>query len=86
MGYSFIASRYFPKSPSPIIQQTVELRQKEQPKTEKEITINEEVNLPTASIDNFHITYSSRGGYIKKISSKAYGEDLIFKNIGYISS
>lgn len=84
MGYSFIASRYFPKSPSPIIQQTVELQQKEQPKTEKEITINEEANLPTVSIDNFHITYSSRGGYIKKISSKTYGEDLIFKNIGLI--
>lgn len=46
--------------------------------------IEQGLELPTAEIGFFHITYSPTGGYIKNISLKEYNEELLYKNIGFI--
>lgn len=55
-------------------------------KNDKEIiTEDSEENLPTVSIGDLVITYSTKGGYVKKIHAKVYNEDFLYKNFGYIS-
>ncbi|MDD5584438.1 MAG: YidC/Oxa1 family insertase periplasmic-domain containing protein [Candidatus Omnitrophica bacterium] len=44
----------------------------------------QEADLPKIQIGNFIVTYSERGGYITKIALLKYGEDLPFRNIGFI--
>ena len=44
----------------------------------------ESADLPQASIGNFVITYSSLGGYIKKISIGDEEHELPFQNIGFL--
>jgi YidC/Oxa1 family membrane protein insertase len=78
MGYSYLMSIYYPKqktSPS-------EVKQEEKNIQEKEISIEDSTNLPQTTIGNFVITYSPRGGYIKKIAVKAYQQELLPRNIG----
>lgn len=47
-------------------------------------TEEESVDLPRVSIGNFVITYSSLGGYIKKISIGDEEYELPFQNIGFL--
>ena len=39
----------------------------------------------TVSFGKFDITYSTTGGYIQKIYSKDFGQELVCKNIGLIA-
>jgi len=44
----------------------------------------EGIKYPVASVGDFDIKYSLKGGYIKEISIKNNGEVLLFKNIGFV--
>ena len=47
--------------------------------------IPEKEDLPTAQIEDFLITYSPVGGYIKRVAIKEKENELPFENIGFIS-
>jgi YidC/Oxa1 family membrane protein insertase len=79
-----IVYSYFftPKKQEPI----AEVKKEQVAEIKKETIFPEEdpSELKQISIGNFDITYSSGGGYIKKISIQKYAEELSFKNIGFI--
>lgn len=82
--YSFLMPRQQPK-PQPLVSQQVAtvtaVTTTSSPKTEP---LEDEKKLPTATIGYFIVTYSPRGGYIKKISLKTFQEELLYKNIGLV--
>ncbi|MBU1367239.1 MAG: membrane protein insertase YidC [Candidatus Omnitrophica bacterium] len=60
-------------------------RLQERPLSQAAPIIEEEaIDLPQAIIGNYVVTYSPQGGYIKNISIEPYGEEALFKNIGFI--
>jgi len=84
MGYMYVMQKYFPKqAQQPQPAQTAAL-----PAAQREITrinIEEDLGcLAEATIGNFVVTYSTKGGYIKKVFTRAYKEELPFKNVGLI--
>lgn len=84
MGYMYVMQKYFPKQ-TQLFQpnQTVNVPAASMETTQ--IGIEEDLGkLPEATIGNFVITYSTKGGYIKKVFAQAYKEELPFKNIGLI--
>lgn len=42
--------------------------------------------LQEIEVENFNVTYSLTGGYIKIISVKKYNEPLLYENIGYVEN
>jgi len=86
--YLHVAGRYAaPKSEANTIAETQPLPQvaSNEPKnSNSSVAIPESQQVKTITIGKFDITYSPRGGYIKKIYSKAYEQDLSFQNIGFV--
>ncbi len=95
VAYSFLISRTTPPQKA-----GPETMVSEQPVSEKEILPSRSAqalpeipregsvspeNLRRAEVDNFYVTYSLTGGYIKTIAVKEYNEDLPFENIGYMA-
>ena len=97
--YQYFVSRHYPTaSPPPVPQEApqqepsiVQSPQEEQDIPHPSQEIASPSFLPQASTeelveaesDEFIITISKTGGYIKKIYSKRYQEDLAFTNIGF---
>lgn len=79
IGYSYLMSKYFPKTPP--VPPAQQIQQNETIKKE-DMVLEEENNLPQTTLGNFVVTYSPRGGYIKKLELLAYHEILFFQNIG----
>lgn len=82
VSYSFLISKYEQKPPLPHIpsSENAITPVKEEPS----LAVPESEKLIEAETEKFIITYSLTGGYIKKIKSKKYNEELNFQNIGYI--
>lgn len=84
MGYMYVMQKYFPKQ----TQATAPIQETKAPVASapaSQISIQDDsVKLPEAVIGNFIITYSPKGGYIKKISLKDYNAELLSENIGFI--
>ena len=82
LGYSYFISKYAPPRQPQIEQVPIQ----EGPQAERrplEIEETEDLaELAEAKVDNFVITYSARGGYIRSLKIRRYDEELIFKNIG----
>ncbi len=76
--YAHLTSKYLPKSPP----RSVEVK-KEEPSKEETALLKEE-QLEEVSTEEFIITFSLTGGYIKKIFVKKYQEELLFKDIGLV--
>lgn len=87
MGYMYVMSKYFPKQP----QQTIPVQETKaataapgetiEIKTQKEL-----VKLPEITVGNFIVTYSTRGGYVKKLLLKDYKATLLSENIGLVQT
>jgi YidC/Oxa1 family membrane protein insertase len=88
IGYNFIVSKYFPKETVPSSNSTVPISQEittpQQESVTEVLDKNQEAELPETTIGNFVVTYSERGGYVKKLALIKYHEDLPFRNIGFI--
>jgi len=84
MGYMYVMQKYFPKQAQPT--QPAQTVNTLAPSIEAtQVGIEEDAEkLPEVTIGNFVVTYSAKGGYIKKVFTKAYKEELPFKNIGLI--
>jgi len=84
MGYMYVMQKYFPKQAQP--PQPAQVVNTQAPSVEAtQINIEEDLGkLPEATIGNFVVTYSTKGGYIKKVFERAYKEELPFKNIGLV--
>ncbi len=80
MGYMYFVSKYAPKQPVTVPPTVAE--QKKAPQKE-EIPFNTPEELSSATLGNFVITYSNRGGYIKTIYLKDYQTQLFSENIGF---
>ncbi|MDD5194145.1 MAG: membrane protein insertase YidC [Candidatus Omnitrophica bacterium] len=85
IGYSVLAPKYLPKTPptASSSSSTPVQEVKEEPK-ESPLNLPEKENLSQVRIGNFDVTYSTTGGYIKKLLLLKYQEELSFKNIGFI--
>jgi YidC/Oxa1 family membrane protein insertase len=84
MGYSLFISPRQANHP-----QTTTLPSGEIPKVasalpKEALVIEDTIDLPSTTIDDFIITYSPTGGYVKKVYSKPHQEELLYKNIGFI--
>jgi len=83
IGYNYFLSKYAPRTlpsaqtPAPVVVEN-RLPEPMQP-------ADDDQNLPQANIGKFVVTYSPRGGYIKKIAVIMYNEELPFRNIGFIA-
>lgn len=88
MGYMFIMSKYFPKqTPPPVVSSGTQASGSPNAENEKpsNIQIHKETEkLPETTIDNFSVTYSPKGGYIKNIFLKNYQTELLLDNIGFV--
>ncbi|MEI8349393.1 MAG: membrane protein insertase YidC [Candidatus Omnitrophota bacterium] len=84
IGYNYFLSKYAPRTLPPATQITAPAAV-ETPTVETATEVDDNSELPQASIGKFIVTYSPRGGYIKKLSIKSYNEELPFRNIGFIS-
>jgi len=87
IGYSLLISKLYPpqKQPvpiSPLNKSTTPAAVKPKLIAEKVPPKIQEVTKDVET-DNFVVTYSLTGGYIKNIYIKTYKENLIFHNIGY---
>jgi len=81
-GYMYVMQKYFPKQ-TPQQESAQTANAPTVPTENQQIKIDENAeNLAEAAIGNFVVTYSTRGGYIKKLFIKTYKEDLPFNNIG----
>ncbi|MFA5007887.1 MAG: membrane protein insertase YidC [Candidatus Omnitrophota bacterium] len=83
MGYTYVMQKYFPKQQQPL--QTEPAKEEKTVKTTLppfQIIQEEKEKLPEAAIGKFVVTYSPRGGYIKKIYMKDYKTTLLPGNIG----
>lgn len=85
--YSSWVERYIIKKPPstpPPLQKTHEaISQQEEISQKINLTPQQPTNLEQANIDDFIITYSSRGGYIKRLFLKSFNTDLKIQDIGY---
>jgi len=87
IGYSLLISKLYPpqKQPvsiSPVSKSTTPSSVKPKPLIKEKPPGIQEITKDIET-DNFIITFSLTGGYIKNIHIKAYKENLIFHNIGY---
>lgn len=82
MGYMYVMQKYFPKQVEP--QPTQAVSAPVVPAETTQLNIEEDLaKLPETTVGNFIVTYSPKGGYVKKVFAKAYKEELPFKNIGF---
>jgi len=90
IGYSFLISKFYPSSQKAPLSSPASRNTAEAPASIKPPSINEQLPPKIKEItrdvetDNFIVTYSLTGGYIKNVHVKTYNEDLIFNYIGYI--
>jgi YidC/Oxa1 family membrane protein insertase len=88
LGYNFILSKMGLKPKSPVQESTQEQILPQEEKVEAIVTtdiLDEDNELPQIEIGLFVATYSPQGGYIKKLHLTNYQEELVYKNIGYVS-
>ena len=94
IGYQSFLAKYYPKQPVASEEAQEPLQDVPTAVTtpvdeelileEETITAEETKPLPEVQIGEFIITYSAIGGYISTIEWAALGDELLFKNIGYI--
>lgn len=92
IGYQYFVNKFYPQKKNISSQQVVrndnnyEIPQEVSAQNEN-IEINQEKeNLVEIETNEFIVTISTTGGYIKSLYSKQYNEILGFKNIGVIGS
>jgi YidC/Oxa1 family membrane protein insertase len=81
--YSYFVSKIVP--PQPLQQITPERKVEKEENAQPPLLPTETEELPQVKVENLFITYSPTGGYLSKMSIINYGEELLFRNIGYIS-
>ena len=90
--WTYLTPKMFPPSSPPPkagLEQDVTPRQPVTPTQETTDTDaalsgeEDEQFLKDVFLDNFYVTISLRGGYIKKIYIKKYADELTFQNLGY---
>ncbi len=84
--FLLVYSYFLPPTPPtpPVNNQINQTVSSEISSSHQDYSLREEKKLLEAEIGNFILTYSPKGGYIKKVVLLPYGEELSFKNIGYI--
>ena len=94
IGYTYLVSKFYPQKPVPVSSEPI-LSQKQTTFQQPKIGQSETVDkiLPTvadyeelveADVDDFDVTLSLVGGYIKRVSVKPFKEELIFQTIGFL--
>jgi len=89
IGYSFVISKFYPPSKPPV-STPIPNKLATTPVSVSPAPISEGIQPKIKEItqdidtDNFIVTYSLTGGYIKNVYDKTYKESLIFHHIGYI--
>ncbi|UCG34603.1 MAG: membrane protein insertase YidC [Candidatus Omnitrophota bacterium] len=83
LGYSFFLSKYAPQQQPKIEQVLIEEPLKKEPRISEIEKAEEKLELAEIKMDNFVVTYSPRGGYIRSLKIRRYDEEMIFKNIGF---
>jgi YidC/Oxa1 family membrane protein insertase len=91
--YSYFANKFFPQAKTPSTQSTQQQQNSQETplvSTEhKESNVIEDTNdqdLAKESIGEYVVTFSTRGGYIRKLTLKKFGDELLYTNIGYVES
>ncbi len=78
--YSHLLTKITPPPPTPKSSKMIS-----KPPVVKEITLSSPEVFKEVNLDNFVVTFSLTGGYIKKIFIKRYQEMLLFDGIGTVS-
>jgi YidC/Oxa1 family membrane protein insertase len=84
IGYMYFISKFYPQQtplPPPHIEAPQREKVDEEPLPPSEI---KEERLTVVDVEDFVVTFSTTGGYIKKLYIKEYQEDLSFQNLGFI--